>query len=49
VLLLHVPPGVISLTEVVIPSHTDNVPVIAAGKGLTVTVVLALQPVAVMA
>jgi len=45
VALLHVPPPVASLNVVVDPSHTFNVPVIAAGIGLTVTVLVTKQPV----
>ena len=40
VLLLHVPPVVASLNVVVEPSQTVNVPVIPAGDGLTVTIVV---------
>ena len=38
--LLHVPPVVASLNVVVEPSQTVNVPVILAGDGLTVTLVV---------
>jgi hypothetical protein len=44
-LVLHVPPTVVVLREVVRPGHTSRVPVIAAGRPLTVTVVNARQPV----
>ena len=44
VLLLHVPPPT-SLKVVVDPTHTDTVPVIEDGNGLTVTTVVAKQPV----
>jgi len=44
-LLLHVPPVVASLNAVVDPAHTTRVPVIPAGKGLTVTGVVMKQPV----
>lgn len=46
-LLLHVPPGVTSLKVVDVPTQIFTVPVIAAtvGKGLTVIIVVALQPV----
>ena len=37
-LLLHVPPAVTSFNVVVAPAHNVIVPVIAAGKGLTVTI-----------
>jgi len=46
-LLLHTPPVVRSVKEVVAPGHTDSVPVMLKGKGLTVIVVWVLQPVAV--
>ena len=39
-LLLHVPPAVASVKLVVNPIHTDAVPVMVAGKGLTVAVVV---------
>ena len=44
--LLHVPPGVVLLSVVVLPSHTVVVPVIAAGVALTTTlmVVVATPP-----
>ena len=34
--VLHVPPAVKLLKDIVEPIHTDVVPVIAAGNGLTV-------------
>jgi len=40
-LLLHVPPGVVELKTVVNPVQTVAVPVIAAGSGLTVMVIVA--------
>lgn len=43
--LIQVPPEVASLSVIVDPSHTAVLPVIVAGNGLTVTVVLVLQPV----
>lgn len=43
-LLLHVPPGVLLLSVVVLPLHTSVVPVIAAGNGFTVTVAV-VKPV----
>ena len=43
--LLHVPPAVALLSVVVDPTHTLVVPVITAGSGLTVTVVVTAQPV----
>src|SRR5665647_2384158 len=45
VALLHVPPAVASANVVVKPTHTFVVPVITAGKGLTVTVVVTKHPV----
>jgi hypothetical protein len=44
-LLLHVPPLVLLVKFVVAPVHIVPVPVIAEGNALTVTVVVALQPV----
>ena len=44
-LLLHVPPAVASLSGTEYPMHIDVLPVIAAGKGLTVITVVAKQPV----
>ena len=46
-LLLHVPPVVASASVVVEPTHTDAVPVIAAGSGFTVTIAFDWQPVVV--
>jgi len=43
--LLHVPPAVALLNAVVEPTHTLVVPAMAAGSGLTVTVVVTAQPV----
>ncbi len=43
--LLHVPPAVALVSEVVKPSQTTGVPVIAVGAGVTVTVVVAVHPV----
>ena len=47
-LLLHVPPAGVEFNVVVSPTHTFNVPVIAVGEGLTVTIVgvALIQPVA---
>lgn len=42
--LLHVPPVIASLNAVVEPTQTFKSPVIAAGVGLTVTVIVAKQP-----
>ena len=44
-LLLHVPPEVVLVNVVVKPTHTLVVPAIAAGFGLTVKLVTAIQPV----
>ena len=44
-LLLHVPPNVVLLNDVVNPWHTFITPVIAAGLALMVTVAVALHPV----
>src|SRR4051812_40805964 len=43
-LLVHVPPGVGLLNVVVLPAHIMATPVIAAGGGVTVTVVTEVQP-----
>ncbi len=44
-LLLHaLPPDVASLSVVVEPTHTDSVPVMAEGSGLTVIFFVAKQP-----
>ena len=45
-LLLQVPPPVISLNIVVEPVQTLAVPVMAAGNGLTVMIAVVIQPVA---
>lgn len=37
VLLLHVPPDVASVSVVLLPTHTDDAPPIAAGDARTVT------------
>jgi hypothetical protein len=44
-LLLHVPPLVLLVKFVVAPTHTAAVPVIPDGSALTVTVLVAVQPV----
>jgi len=44
-LLLHTPPLVISVNVIVKPTHTLLVPPMAAGFGLTVKLVTAIQPV----
>jgi len=46
-LLLHTPPVVRSFKAVVAPGHTDSIPVMLNGKGLTVIAEWVLQPVAV--
>lgn len=43
-LLLQVTPGVVVLRTVVPPAHKFMVPVIGAGSGLTVSIVVAMQP-----
>jgi len=43
-LLLHVPPGVRSLSVVVRPKQTTGVPSIGVGLGLTVNISVAIQP-----
>lgn len=43
-LLLHVPPGVTSVYVPVVPLHTSNGPLIAAGEVFTVTVAVRWQP-----
>jgi hypothetical protein len=45
-LLLHVPPDAASVKPVVKPTHTVAMPVMAGGSAFTVTVVVAVQPVA---
>jgi len=42
-LLVHVPPASALESVVVPPTHTEAVPVIAAGNGNTVTCVVAIQ------
>ena len=44
-LMLHVPPPVASLSEVVRPLHTPVVPDMVAGNAPTVTTDVVLQPV----
>ena len=44
-LLLHEPPVLASVSDIADATHTLVVPVIAAGKGLTVTVKFVKQPV----
>ena len=45
-LLVHVPPGVISLSVMESPTHKGTEPVIGAGNGFTVTSWVIWQPVA---
>lgn len=45
---LHVPPGVALLSIEVCPWQMEVMPVIAAGSGLTVTRIVAMQPAAVV-
>ena len=47
-LLLHTPPLVALVNVVVKPMHTFVVPPIAAGFGLTVKLVTAIQPVLIV-
>jgi len=47
-LLLHVPPDVVSVSAVVVPVQTVLLPVIALGDGLTVIVVVVKQPVPIV-
>jgi len=42
--LLHIPPGVTSLSVVVDPAHTFRIPKIGAGSGFTLIVVVRAQP-----
>ena len=44
----QVPPEVVDESVVVVPTHATAVPDIAAGKGLTVSVVVRLQPVLIV-
>jgi hypothetical protein len=44
--LLHVPPGVRSVSGALCPTHTLTSPAIGNGSGLTVTSLTAAQPVA---
>jgi hypothetical protein len=45
VLLLHVPPAIALVSDVVPPIHSELLPVIVAGDAFTVIVVVAMQPV----
>jgi hypothetical protein len=42
--VVHPPSGVASLSVVHVPLHIANVPVIGAGTGFTVTVIVCIQP-----
>jgi hypothetical protein len=44
-LLLHVPPGVASLSVVIPPTHTAGSPVMGFGAAITLMIVVTLQPV----
>lgn len=44
-LLLQVPGALASVSGVVSPAHTSNVPLIRAGNGFTVTIAVIIQPV----
>ena len=46
VLLLHAPPGTVSLSVIVPPAQTADGPVIAPGEELTVTTWVAIHPAA---
>jgi hypothetical protein len=43
-LLLQAPPVLVVLSVVVVPTHVLSVPVMAAGSGLTVTILVSWQP-----
>jgi hypothetical protein len=43
-LLVHVPPGVASVSVMVVPRQTLDDPEMEAGDGLTVTTALTVQP-----
>ena len=47
-LMLQVPPTVALLRLVVLPTQVVRVPVIAAGRSLTVTTVVRVQPVPIV-
>ena len=42
---LHTPPAVASDNVVVLPTHTESVPVMSAGSELIVTMAVMIQPV----
>lgn len=46
-ILVHVPPGVVLLSVVVAPEHTVPIPLMAAGKGFTVSTAVARPQVVV--
>ena len=43
-LLLHVPPGVTSLNDVIRPTQTSGIPEIVAGSGSTTIPISDMQP-----
>jgi hypothetical protein len=45
-LLLHLPPGVLLLSVTEVPTHIVLLPVMVAGRGFIVTVMLLLHPTA---
>jgi hypothetical protein len=45
--LVQVPPDVALVNVLVLPTHTDSEPLIAPGNALTVTILVAAQPVEV--
>ena len=47
-LLLHTPPGVASLSEVVLPAHTTKEPIMDATGGTTFTGIVELHPAEVV-
>jgi hypothetical protein len=47
-LLVHVPPPAPSISDVQLSTHTCNTPPIGVGAVFTVTVVVAVQPAAVV-
>jgi len=48
-LLVHVPPGSMSVSKDVVPKHSVVIPDIGSGVGFTVNNAVAAQPVAVSA
>lgn len=41
---VHVPPGAVLLSVIVMPAHTLVLPVMPGGAGVTVTIAVILQP-----